>query len=96
MSVCFQGISLPDSLSREPRLKVLRRVGSLLPKREAMESVIQEGFAVVLVVMRCRLKERAQCSHDSASALIGNKAKQKCGVKKKRAQNKLYMSACVS
>lgn len=62
---------------------MLPRVGSLLPKRGAMESVIQKGFAVVLVVMRCRLKEDAKCTHDSMSALIGNKAKQKCGVKKK-------------
>lgn len=61
---------------------MLPRVGSLLPKRGAKESVIQKGFAVVLVVMRCRLKD-AKCTHDSMSALIGNKAKQKCGVKKK-------------
>lgn len=59
---------------------MLPRVGSLLREREAMESVIEKGFAVVLVVMRCRLKEDAKCTHDSMSALIGNKAKQKCGV----------------
>lgn len=76
---------------------MLPRVGSLPPEREAMESVIRKGFAFVLVVMRCRLKEDAKRTHDSMSALIGNKAKQKCGVKKKSPEQTLqYMSACVS
>lgn len=60
-----------------------------------MQSVIEKGLAVVLVVMRCRLKEDAKCTHDSMSALIGNKAKQKCGVKKKSPEQTLYVSMCV-
>lgn len=49
----------------------------------------------MLVVMRLRLKEDAQCTHDSMSALIGNKAKQKCGVKKKIPEQSLDVSMCV-
>lgn len=61
-----------------------------------MQSVIEKGLAVVLVVMRCRLKEDAKCTHDSMSALIGKKAKQKCGVKKQSPEkNSICQHVCL-